>query len=317
MNCCSPARPCQCAKLPLPEHRRRGPAAMICHTSIPAAWLFVGTAGPRSPRPGAQRDRQNRPCDHAHRHRAATAARTDATPGPQFCRRQPQPQRAHGCALWPLARRMARCVAERYRARDAHAARGISAGPHCVHGDGSLAHLARPRPNPACDGNRDAGCRYDVLGTDKTGTLTQNRMTIVALRAGRTNRAEDDKGQFDGKFAALLEYGILASARQPFDPMEKVFHALGTGRLPRNYPSRSGRTLKWEDGLRPDLLAVTHVYEQARCPELIVAAKGAPEAIAELCRLPERDRRSYATPLMKWRSKACVCSPLRAHPYRR
>jgi P-type Ca2+ transporter type 2C len=129
-----------------------------------------------------------------------------------------------------------------------------------------------------------------VLCTDKTGTLTQNRMTIVALRAGNDYWREEDKGQFDGKFAALLEYGILASARQPFDPMEKAFHALGTGRLPRNYPSRSGRTLKWEYGLRPDLLAVTQVYEQAGSPELIVAAKGAPEAIAELCRLPERDR---------------------------
>src|SRR5215469_9964467 len=45
-----------------------------------------------------------------------------------------------------------------------------------------------------------------------------------------------------------------------------------------------------EYGLRPDLLAVTHLYEEAGVPKLIVAAKGAPEAIAELCQLPERDR---------------------------
>ena len=42
MNRCSPARRCRCARLPLRELRRRGPAAMICHTSIPAAWSFVG-----------------------------------------------------------------------------------------------------------------------------------------------------------------------------------------------------------------------------------------------------------------------------------
>ena len=129
-----------------------------------------------------------------------------------------------------------------------------------------------------------------VLCTDKTGTLTQNRMTIVALCAGNNSWRQGDKGLVDGKFATLLEYGILASAREPFDPMEKAFHVLGAKHLPRDQPPHSDRTLKWEYGLRPDLLAVTHVYEQKGSPDIIVAAKGAPEAIAELCRLPERDR---------------------------
>ena len=56
----------------------------------------------------------------------------------------------------------------------------------------------------------------------------------------------------------------------------------------------AGRTLKWEYGLRPDLLAVTNVWEQAGSAELIVAAKGAPEAIAELCHLPEPERAAIA-----------------------
>jgi len=129
-----------------------------------------------------------------------------------------------------------------------------------------------------------------VLCTDKTGTLTQNRMTIVALRAGNGSWRQEDKGPLDGKFAALPEYGILASARQPFDPMEKAFHALGAERLPPERSPHNGRTLKWEYGLRADLLAVTHVYDQPGSSELIVAAKGAPEAIVELCQLPERNR---------------------------
>ena len=129
-----------------------------------------------------------------------------------------------------------------------------------------------------------------VLCTDKTGTLTQNRMTILALRAGNDYWHQADKGPLDGRFATLLEYGILASAREPFDPMEKAFQALGAEHLSRDDPPHGGLTLKWEYGLCPDLLAVTHVYEQAGSPELIVAAKGAPEAIAELCQLPEGDR---------------------------
>jgi len=129
-----------------------------------------------------------------------------------------------------------------------------------------------------------------VLCTDKTGTLTQNRMTIVALRAGSDYWRQADKGPLDSKSTTLLEFGILASARHPFDPMEKAFHALGTERLPKDCPPHRGRALKWEYGLRADLLAVTYVYEEAGSSELIVAAKGAPEAIAALCQLPEGAR---------------------------
>jgi P-type Ca2+ transporter type 2C len=126
-----------------------------------------------------------------------------------------------------------------------------------------------------------------VLCTDKTGTLTQNRMTIVALRAGDDLWRRGDSGPIEARFATVLEHGILASPREPFDPMEKAFHALGTERLPADHQPHSGRTLTWEYGLRPVLLAVTNVWEQAASHELIVAAKGAPEAIAELCHLSE------------------------------
>jgi Ca2+-transporting ATPase len=129
-----------------------------------------------------------------------------------------------------------------------------------------------------------------VLCTDKTGTLTQNRMTIVALRTGDGLWRLGDPGPIDARFATLLEYGILASAREPFDPMEKAFYALGKDRLPADREPHSGRSLQWEYGLRPDLLAVTNVWEEAGASELTVAAKGAPEAIAELCQIPERDR---------------------------
>ena len=129
-----------------------------------------------------------------------------------------------------------------------------------------------------------------VLCTDKTGTLTQNRMTIVALRTGGDLWRVEDKGPVGARFAALLEHGILASAREPFDPMEKAFHALGKERLPADHLPHSGRSLQWEYGLRPDLLAVTHVWAETGSSELTVAAKGAPEAIAELCRLLPSDR---------------------------
>ena len=128
-----------------------------------------------------------------------------------------------------------------------------------------------------------------VLCTDKTGTLTQNRMTIVALRAGADAWHQKHTGQLSGRLATLVEHGILASAREPFDPMERAFRAFGEAQLSERRPFAE-RALKWEYGLRPDLLAVAHVWEQADHGALIVAAKGAPEAIAELCRLSDEDR---------------------------
>ena len=73
-----------------------------------------------------------------------------------------------------------------------------------------------------------------VLCTDKTGTLTENRMTIAELRLadGETFRPGETPGAtMPERFHALVECGILASARDPFDPMEKAFHDLGGERL--------------------------------------------------------------------------------------
>ena len=129
-----------------------------------------------------------------------------------------------------------------------------------------------------------------VLCTDKTGTLTENRMTIAELRLrdDETFRPRATPGTtMPERFHALVEYGILASARDPFDPMDKAFHALGgerlagTGRL-------HGREWKLEHayGLRPDLLAMSQVWQPSDGRrEFVVAAKGAPEAIADLCHL--------------------------------
>ncbi len=127
-----------------------------------------------------------------------------------------------------------------------------------------------------------------VLCTDKTGTLTQNRMSVAELQAGgrRLRLSEGPGGTLPDQFWRLAEYGILASAREPYDPMEKAILALGE-RLPA---AERGRHADWvlahAYGLTPELLAMAQIWqgpdERAAC---VVAAKGAPEAIGALCRL--------------------------------
>lgn len=116
-----------------------------------------------------------------------------------------------------------------------------------------------------------------VLCTDKTGTLTQNRMTVAELWLpdGRTAALAGEPP--DAAFAPLIETAALASAPVPVDPMEQAFHEAAG-------PIAGERTLVHTYGLRPELLAMSNVWREG-ARKLMVAAKGAPEAIAHLCRL--------------------------------
>ena len=125
-----------------------------------------------------------------------------------------------------------------------------------------------------------------VLCTDKTGTLTENRMTVVELRAGGQiyHPSSADIGSLPVQFAPLVECGVLASAIEPFDPMEQAFHKLESAtRADRPHP-HEGRTLSRAWGLRPELLAVTQAWQSSDADSHVIAMKGAPEAVARLCR---------------------------------
>lgn len=127
----------------------------------------------------------------------------------------------------------------------------------------------------------------DVLCTDKTGTLTSNKMGIKRLwtEASDFEVPEDEAGELPEEVHALVEYAILASPRDPFDPMEKAFHALGRGSLAETEHLHPTWNAVREYPLRSDLLAVAHVWRSQQSDSLVVAAKGAPEAVFDLCHL--------------------------------
>jgi len=131
-----------------------------------------------------------------------------------------------------------------------------------------------------------------VLCTDKTGTLTENRMSVAELRP----RSDNGLGRYEVSDAPAPEdvqnlafQGLLASAPEPFDPMEKAFHDFAKERIAGH--SRTAWTLVRSYGLRPELLAVTNVWRDdgAAKPKFTVAAKGAPEAIAKISNLGEAE----------------------------
>ncbi|WP_298826226.1 cation-translocating P-type ATPase [uncultured Piscinibacter sp.] len=130
-----------------------------------------------------------------------------------------------------------------------------------------------------------------VLCTDKTGTLTENRMAVAALVAADAQglrRWQADEAALPEAFHCLAEYGLLASERKPFDPMDRAFETLAREKLPA--PRRHADwALVREYGLAPDCMAMTHAWRAPGAIESVVAVKGAPEAVAVLCRLAPQE----------------------------
>ena len=127
-----------------------------------------------------------------------------------------------------------------------------------------------------------------ALCADKTGTLTENRMTVAQLWNSQCEwAAAGQQEPPSARLHDLVQMAVLASAPLAVDPMEIAFHeAAKQWAMTRAYDVRE---FLHTYGLRPDLLAMSNVWKLADGSQLI-AAKGAPEAIAELCRLDDVGR---------------------------
>jgi P-type Ca2+ transporter type 2C len=123
-----------------------------------------------------------------------------------------------------------------------------------------------------------------VLCVDKTGTLTQNQMTLRTMcAAGSVEPLILPQPALAEPFRTLLNVAVHASTALPFDPMDKAIRSAGQSVL-GEVISPAFQLLRVY-ALRPDFLATSQAWQTGQGDSVMVATKGAPETIAEFCRL--------------------------------
>lgn len=126
-----------------------------------------------------------------------------------------------------------------------------------------------------------------VICTDKTGTLTENRMQLQSLCSNGQilEREQFDKGIPESQHL-LIETALLASQRDPFDPMERELFAVGQKHVAEHI--HDAWRLEKQYPLTRNLLAMSCVWaSEPASLEYVVATKGAPEAVMDLCHLSQ------------------------------
>ena len=128
-----------------------------------------------------------------------------------------------------------------------------------------------------------------TLCVDKTGTLTINKMALQSLATpNHITYLEPHSIELTPHETELLSYAVLASKKDPFDPMEQAFLESMKRHCADHVTIYNEYTIAHEYGLSPQLPAMAHIWQSPHSPEYVVALKGSPETVIDLCQLDAR-----------------------------
>lgn len=125
----------------------------------------------------------------------------------------------------------------------------------------------------------------NTLCVDKTGTLTLNKMSLNSLAPLEPEGDFILSSNLSLAQKEILHYAVLASEIEPFDPMEKAFHESKKLIESEHQKLFQDYLLIHEYGLSPQFPVVTHIWQKPDTDECLIAIKGSPEAVMNLCQL--------------------------------
>jgi P-type Ca2+ transporter type 2C len=132
----------------------------------------------------------------------------------------------------------------------------------------------------------------NVICLDKTGTITENQMTVKSIYDFEKDVLMEAGTQWTDSL--VLQYAMLASEQNPFDAMEKAIQEAHAQYIHRAQWDRLTQVYEYPLQGRPPMM--THIYGGSS--HYVAAAKGAPERIVQVCDLSSTQRQKiiqYAT----------------------
>lgn len=128
-----------------------------------------------------------------------------------------------------------------------------------------------------------------VICTDKTGTITENKMELAGIYLLSSDKIYDLKGALSKDEQQLIRIAMFASEPIPFDPMEIALH--DAYKRSSSIDERQFYKMVHEYPLSGKPPMMTHLFEN-ESGERIIASKGAPEALIKICKLSSTEIRN-------------------------
>ncbi|ALM07572.1 haloacid dehalogenase [Sediminicola sp. YIK13] len=123
-----------------------------------------------------------------------------------------------------------------------------------------------------------------VICTDKTGTITQNKMSLARVYVLGAEKITNPEDELSTEEKELIRLAMWASEPIPFDPMELALHESYAQNFPLDERPNYKMVHEYPLGGKPPMM--THLFENSS-GNRIIAAKGAPEAFLDISGLTE------------------------------